>query len=452
MEAGPRLVAEHSRSHREGADVVFGHIPLHPETPPTFLAAGVGEWAEKRRQALLDRGGRLEPTDFLNGQMSLPRELFLRLGGFDENFQRGGSFGGADFDFGLRLAKAGYRMVFNPDAISWQHYVVTPRRYLKQWRDNGRARVMLIRKHPELKATLLSRQERRSDRLLWRWLRRPVRRFVLAFVDVGSLRPWTIRWFFRVQDLEYFAGVRSAGGVPRARSVRVLCYHSIADLKGTGLEPYGVPPARFKRQLRLLARLFTFIDAEEFTRFLSGAGVPRRAILLTFDDGLVDLADAGLPTLRELHAPAVVFAVTGLLGGLNEWSRHSEGTPLQLLDADGLRVLKESDVTIGAHTRTHRSLRGLPADEAAEEVEGSIHDLESLSLGRPSLFAYPYGEYDEAAKRVAADAGLAGAFTTKPGLARPTGDPYEIPRIEIVRRDRGLRFVWNVATGRRTRV
>jgi peptidoglycan/xylan/chitin deacetylase (PgdA/CDA1 family) len=66
------------------------------------------------------------------------------------------------------------------------------------------------------------------------------------------------------------------------------------------------------------------------------------------------------------------------------------------------------------------------------------------------LFAYPYGEYDDAAKTVAAAADLAGAFTTKPGLVEPGADPYELPRIEIYRRDVGPKFVWKVATGRRT--
>src|SRR6266487_2852993 len=42
MEAHPRLLAEHDRSHREGADVVLGHIPVHHESPPSFLAAAVG--------------------------------------------------------------------------------------------------------------------------------------------------------------------------------------------------------------------------------------------------------------------------------------------------------------------------------------------------------------------------------------------------------------------------
>ena len=239
-------------------------------------------------------------------------------------------------------------MVFNPQAVSRQRYVVPPRRHLRQWRDRGIARVMLARRYPEHAATLLARRERLTERLVWRWLRRPLAEVVLAAVAAGAQGPRSVRWFRQARDLELFAGIRAAGGVPEQRPVRVLCYHAISDLHGAGvLEPFGVPPRRFRRQLRLLARFFNFIDAREFAQFLRGSGVPRRAVLLTFDDCYGDLLDAGLPALREAHAPALAFAVTGLLGGTNDWDAHHGGAPLRLLSADGLRELERAGVAIG---------------------------------------------------------------------------------------------------------
>src|SRR5207237_9149744 len=142
----------------------------------------------------------------------------------------------------------------------------------------------------------------------------PRRALALALVSAGFDGPLTVKFFRRVRDVEFYAGVRAAGGVPARRKVRVLCYHSIADLNGGGkLDQYSVAPATFRRQLPLLARYFRLVDAAEFRRFLKGGGVPRRAVLLTFDDCFADLADAGLPALRELEIPAVGFAVTGLL-------------------------------------------------------------------------------------------------------------------------------------------
>jgi peptidoglycan/xylan/chitin deacetylase (PgdA/CDA1 family)/GT2 family glycosyltransferase len=452
MEADPALLAEHARSHREGVDVVFGHVPLHPDSPPGFLAESVGDWAEKRLRSLAGRGGKLAPTDLITGQVSLRRDVFLDLGGFDTNFTRGGTFGGEDFDLGLRLAAAGCRMVFNPTAISSQRYVVTPRQHLRNRHDAGGARVMVVRKHPGQAAALFDRRERLANRYFWRFLRRPLREIVLMLVAAGLQGRRMTHWFRRARDLEFFAGVRSAGGVPASRPVRVVCYHSISDLRGGGaLEQYGVPPRRFRRQLRLLARHFRFVAPDEFRRYLTGGGVPRRAMLLTFDDCFQDLLDAALPVLEELRIPAVAFAPTALVGRTNEWGTRNGEPELALVDANGLHRLAESEVAIGSHARTHPGLDQLGPDELKQEIEGSIADLESLGLGRPSLLAYPYGRWNDRVKAAAAAAGLTGAFTTQQGLARPGGDPYEVPRIEIFRDDGRLRFAWKVVTGRPTK-
>ena len=60
-------------------------------------------------------------------------------------------------------------------------------------------------------------------------------------------------------------------------------------------------------------------------------------------------------------------------------------------------------------------------------------DLEEAGVQRPALFAYPHGDQDAAVRKVVAEAGLRGAFTVDLGLARPGGDRYAIPRIEVLR-------------------
>lgn len=146
MMAAPDLLQQHSRSYAEGADAVLGHIPLDPASPGTFLAHGVGKWAESRK-ARLESGGELDLFDLLTGQLSVRRSLFEELGGFDTGFTSDGAFGDEDIDFGVRLLDRG-RVVFNPSAISFQRYIVTPRQLLRQWREAGEADVVFARKHP----------------------------------------------------------------------------------------------------------------------------------------------------------------------------------------------------------------------------------------------------------------------------------------------------------------
>jgi peptidoglycan/xylan/chitin deacetylase (PgdA/CDA1 family) len=196
-----------------------------------------------------------------------------------------------------------------------------------------------------------------------------------------------------------------------------------------------------------------FVSPIEFLQFLRhGGGLPPKPVLVTFDDGYQDLEDVVLPILKERGIPAVVFAVSGRLGGTNEWD-HAIGAPqIRLLDADGLKELGAAGVMIGAHSRSHRPLTEVSGAGLSDEINGSLAELESAGLPCPTMFAYPYGEYDERVKDQTKSAGVEAAFTVVAGVVRPDQDPFEVPRIEILRRDTGWKFLWKVwRAGRWTR-
>ena len=446
MEAHPRLLAEHDRSHRESAEVVLGHIPLHPDSPRGLLSRNVGIWAENRARKLSAPGAELTSYDLLTGQISLRSDLFRRLGGFDAAFTRDGTYGDEDLDFGQRLLDAGCRVVFNPEAVSWQRYVVTPRQHLEQWRQTGRADVGFARKHPHrAEAVFATRGGGRILELpavaaLLSAILKPPVLFLAERAKGGSALMF--RWFRRVRALEYWRGVREAGGVPRPRPLRVLAYHAVADLSGDPvLERYAVPAERFREQLETLRRAgYNLVGAGEALRFLEGrGGLPRRPVLLTFDDAY-DSLPGGIP--------AVTFAVSGRLGGVNEWDLKRGATPLRLLDAGELKELTARGLEVGAHSRTHPDLTKVPDAELDEEVAGSRQDLARLGLPPPRLFAYPYGKEDERVRQAAQRAGFAAAFTVAPGKVRPGQDLYRLPRIEVMRNDRGWRFRLKLALAR----
>ena len=133
------------------------------------------------------------------------------------------------------------------------------------------------------------------------------------------------------------------------------------------------------RQLNVLRRLgFNFVTLDELLCYVRGdGGLPRRPLLLTFDDGYAHLSDTVLPVLTARRIPAVVFAVSGHLGGTNVWDEAIGAPRLRLLDAEGLRRLAAASIEIGAHSRTHRPLTRVPDALLASEIAGSVNDLEA---------------------------------------------------------------------------
>lgn len=458
MEADSGLIAEHDRLHREGASVVSGHMPLHPASTG-LLSTAVGIWGEDRLRRLSAAGGDLGFGEILTGQMSIGRGLFEEIGGFDERFTDGGTYGNEDLDFGARLLAHGARATFAPGAISYQRYVVTPRQHLRQWRETGRADVAFARKHPDAGIRLFEGRgsARRSYRLLWsrvagvpllgRVLSGVVRPPVLRLTERSEFTPRRFRAFRFVQRLEYWRGVGEGGGVPRPGAVTVLAYHAIADLDDPVLGPYGVPPAAFERQLLTLARAgFRFVSPAEVSDLIAGiGGVPRRAILVTFDDCYADLGSAAIPILTRHRVPAVAFAVSALVGSVNRWDQEASRTPIRLLDRDGLAAAAASGVEIGGHSRSHPRLPRVDDARLRDEVAGCLDEIAGLGLDRPRFFAYPYGETDDRVVAAARDAGVQGAFTVRPGRVVPGADPHRLPRVEILRGDDGLRLLAKVA-------
>ena len=92
-------------------------------------------------------------------------------------------------------------------------------------------------------------------------------------------------------------------------------------------------------------------------------------------------------------------------------------------------------MTIGAHTVDHVRLRDRPAREQQDTISGSKGELEQ-SIGRAvSHFAYPFGrrdDFDDRSVDAVRSAGFDTACTAIPGTARPSTDPYRLPRRIVI--------------------
>jgi len=232
------------------------------------------------------------------------------------------------------------------------------------------------------------------------------------------------------------------------RVPRVLCYHAIADLAGDPvLEQYSVPLPVFREQLDSLRRAgYRYICADELLAYLEGRGrLPRRALLLTFDDCYLDLLEDVLPELLRRGIPAVAFAISGQLGGDNHWDQQLGGTALRLLDTGGLAALAHAGVEIGAHSRSHRRLTQVGGADLPGETAGAAEDLRRAGLPAPRLFAYPFGDRSAQVQEAVACAGYRAAFTVSPGRVHRGSDPFAIPRVDIRRHHRGWRLRLRVA-------
>jgi peptidoglycan/xylan/chitin deacetylase (PgdA/CDA1 family) len=173
----------------------------------------------------------------------------------------------------------------------------------------------------------------------------------------------------------------------------ILGFHKIGPAPG-GWETWSyIPETIFVGQLDYLrANGWQVIDLMAFLRGLAAPEtLPRRAALLTFDDGYRSNLTVAVPWLRHFDYPAVLFVPTDFIDGSNVFDADIEPEEVICSWAD-LRELERAGVAVQSHGCSHRAFSALTPAAASAELSRSRATLED-GLSRPvEVFAFPYGD------------------------------------------------------------
>lgn len=188
------------------------------------------------------------------------------------------------------------------------------------------------------------------------------------------------------------------------QSVVVLMYHHVsADTPRVT----SVTAEELRSHLSYLRdNGFTVVAIEEAVAALSGAAdapqLPDKAVVLTFDDGWDNNYTQAVPVLREFKVPYTIFVNPALM----EKQPHLYMTWAQLREIDA------EQATIANHSSWHKHMTWRTEGETEnawqqrviEDIETAQMALEEkLQTEPPRLFAYPFGEYNNALQQILAD-------------------------------------------------
>jgi peptidoglycan/xylan/chitin deacetylase (PgdA/CDA1 family) len=208
---------------------------------------------------------------------------------------------------------------------------------------------------------------------------------------------------------------------PLAGRASILMYHSVSNPRHYF---WAVSPEHFHEHMRYLTRggFHVVPLAELASHIASGTPLPHKAVSLTFDDGYRDNLTKVLPALVKYGFPATIFVTTGMIGktdtrGLKRLSEKD----LRQLHATGL-------IDIEPHTVTHPQLSRCASDILEREIVDSKRMLEELLGKSCTLFAYPYGDYNDAVHRAVVQAGFSAAVTARAGTAGHGDDVFLLRR------------------------
>jgi len=219
--------------------------------------------------------------------------------------------------------------------------------------------------------------------------------------------------------------------------VPMLMYHSISTLPPNDKTPFAdnwLDPKMFRCQMRWLQQnKYTSITPDQLIDAMDGkAPLPPNPILLTFDDGYVDVWTTVVPTLKEFGFTGTFFVITGLLdanaGGFISWSEA--------------KIITDLGMSIESHSVSHIAMNNKPMDWLSNEADASMKAIEANTGKRPHAFCYPFGDYDKRAIAAVRKAGYELAFTTQDGFNASPQNAMVLPRIRIRRSTTMNQFVW----------
>ena len=205
--------------------------------------------------------------------------------------------------------------------------------------------------------------------------------------------------------------------------IPILLYHYVEYVKDKGdtiRQSLNINPYIFEKQIQTLKDAgYTFITAGDLGKVIDAeASLPRKPVIITFDDGYDDFYTDVLPLLKKYNVKATAYIVAGVIGRLNYMSKDE----IQKVQESGL-------VEIGAHSMYHRYLKGISYNEAKFEIEQSKANLEHEFGVKVISFAYPYGAFDKQTVKLVEDAGFKTSASTVPGVDVSSLNRYFMFRI-----------------------
>jgi peptidoglycan/xylan/chitin deacetylase (PgdA/CDA1 family) len=212
----------------------------------------------------------------------------------------------------------------------------------------------------------------------------------------------------------------------------ILMYHKVDELPPDVRTPGNfVSPDLFTQQLDALAAWgYRTIDFGDWLAYRDGSrALPRRPLILTFDDGYTCFDEHAWPALRARDMGAWVFLVASHVGATNAWDRGERSFPL--LGPDRILALQGEGVRFGSHGDRHVPLARVPRDEAEGDLRRSRALLGELLGHSVDVLAYPFSNQSRSVRRLARDAGFRCAVRGTGRMNSGRTDRFGLRRIKM---------------------
>ena len=213
----------------------------------------------------------------------------------------------------------------------------------------------------------------------------------------------------------------------KSSSAVVVVYHRFNE---PAFESTSIRLEQFKAHLSELKKnQYNVVSLPEIVRSINlGRDLPDRTIGLSVDDAYRSFYYVAWPLLKAAKMPVTLFVSTDVV------DRQAPG----YMTWDQIREVQKEGVTIGSQTKSHKHLPLLSLGDAKMEIDKANIRIATELGKKPSLLAYPYGEYSSPVRQIIIDRGFDAAFTQSSGVISSHLDKFALPRFALNERYGGI--------------
>ena len=201
--------------------------------------------------------------------------------------------------------------------------------------------------------------------------------------------------------------IANAATILARPQVPILCYHQIRNWRpkdSQSAKDYIIPTEAFREQMQMLADsgYHTVLPDQLYAYLTTGAPLPSKPVMLTFDDGDLDQYETAVPILDKHGFKGAFFIMTVAIGRRGKQP---------YMDKAQIKDLSDRGHLIGAHTWDHHNVKKYQGEDWKIQVEEPKAKLEAI-IGKPvKYFAYPFGLWNREALPEIQKRGYVAAFT-----------------------------------------
>lgn len=182
--------------------------------------------------------------------------------------------------------------------------------------------------------------------------------------------------------------VADAKTILARKQVPILCYHQVRNWKPTDGKvgkDYIVEIQNFKDQVKMLADsgYHSILPDQLYAYLNTGAPLPSKPIMFTFDDTDMDQFTIAAPTLKKYGFKAVYFIMTVSIG--------RKGKFVDYMTKEQIKQLSDDGNVIGSHTYDHKNFKKYQGKDWEEQLDKPTKKLEEITGKKMTEFAYPFG-------------------------------------------------------------